>query len=46
MKLKLTLKPPFILYNDNDTLCECGEYKKCIRKIKTILDVVKLEIRL
>jgi hypothetical protein len=33
MKLKLTLKPPFILYNDNDTLCECGEHKKCVRKI-------------
>ena len=33
MKLKLTLKPPFILYNDDDTLCECGEHRKCVRKI-------------
>ena len=31
MKFKLSLKPPFILYND--TLCECGEHKKCLRKI-------------
>ena len=33
LNFKLSLKPPFILYNDNDTLCECGEYKKCIKKI-------------
>ena len=33
LKFKLSLKPPFILYNDNDTLCECGEHKKCVRKI-------------
>jgi len=33
LNFKLSLKPPFILYNDNDTLCECGEHKKCVRKI-------------
>ena len=31
LKFRLSLKPPFILYND--TLCECGEHKKCVRKI-------------
>ena len=56
LKFRLSLKPPFILYND--TLCECGEHKKCVRKInasnngrlwvenKDHLDVGRLEIKL
>lgn len=33
LKFKLSLKPPFIIHDVSDSLCECGEHKKCVRKV-------------